>query len=428
MKKTYRVGVYRNAGSDWHGGQIYFDNLISLLSDSSGETGTFVELVLIEKVRNLSRIEDEGKGIATVFLSDYLEEEREKARQARKEANRRPRRKRLWHRFFPESAKESPLQLDGHSGGSVPELSAFEKITSYHSLDFVFPLPAAASGLSVNGAGWIPDLQHCFLPELFSPSEIETRNEMFRRLSNSGLIIFSSKTSRNEFRDRYPESEAKLEVWSFCGNPGNEIFTVGPSSVVKRYCLPDRFFLVSNQFWKHKDHALVVEALVRLKGEGLNVKVVFTGALRDYRGTGHVDEFLQSIQRGGIHENVHLLGFLDREEQWHLMRSALAVIQPSQFEGWSTVVEDCKAIGQRLILSDLAVHVEQAPKDSMYFPVGDACPLADQIRELWTDGAGEWLQCRETRESQARSALTQARAATRRRFLEIVESAQSGRV
>ena len=102
MKKTYRVGVYRNAGSDWHGGQIYFDNLISLLSDSSGETGTFVELVLIEKVRNLSRIEDEGKGIATVFLSDYLEEEREKARQARKEANRRPRRKRLWHRFFPE--------------------------------------------------------------------------------------------------------------------------------------------------------------------------------------------------------------------------------------------------------------------------------------------------------------------------------------
>ena len=46
MKKTYRVGVYRNAGSDWHCGQIYFDNLISLLSEASDDP---VELVLIEK-------------------------------------------------------------------------------------------------------------------------------------------------------------------------------------------------------------------------------------------------------------------------------------------------------------------------------------------------------------------------------------------
>jgi glycosyltransferase involved in cell wall biosynthesis len=127
-------------------------------------------------------------------------------------------------------------------------------------------------------------------------------------------------------------------------------------------------FLVSNQFWKHKDHALVVEALSHLKEEGISVPVVFTGALRDYRGSDHVDHFLQSIQRKGIHDFVHLLGFLEREERLHLMRSAFAMIQLSRFEGLSTVVYDCKAIGQRLILSDLAVHWEQKPSHSDFFP------------------------------------------------------------
>ena len=147
--------------------------------------------------------------------------------------------------------------------------------------------------------------------------------------------------------------------------------------------------------------------------------------MQDYRGTGHVDQFLQAIQRGGIHDSVYLLGFLDREEQLHLMRSALAVIQPSRFEGWSTVVEDCKALGQRLILSDLDVHREQAPPNSVFFPVGNSSELSKKIRDFLSDAPSYWINCREFRESQAKSDLNRARIAARRRFLEIVELSQT---
>ena len=409
MKKTYRVGVYRNAGSDWHGGQIYFDNLISLLSEASDDP---VELVLIEKKPRAACEKEKWSGIPIVFLSDYI-----------KEVKRRRRQKKWWQRLFPEEKKKELPRPTPHP--NPPELAAFASIARDKQLDFVFPLPATASGPGVKGAGWIPDLQHCFLPDLFDPTEIETRNEMFRKQSEAGLIVFSSETSRDEFQNQYPGAASELKVWSFCSNPGKDLFLVEPSQAVEKYMLPERFFLVANQFWKHKDHAIVVEALVRLKNEGLSVPVVFTGALQDYRGTGHVDQFLQAIQRGGIHDSVYLLGFLDREEQLHLMRSALAVIQPSRFEGWSTVVEDCKALGQRLILSDLDVHREQAPPNSVFFPVGNSSELAKKIRDFLSDAPADWINCREFRESQAKSDLNRARIAARRRFLEIVELSQT---
>ena len=102
-----------------------------------------------------------------------------------------------------------------------------------------------------------------------------------------------------------------------------------------------------------------------------------------------MDHFLQSIQRKGIHDFVHLLGFLEREEQLHLMRSAFAMIQLSRFEGLSIVVYDCKAIGQRLILSDLAVHREQKPSHSEFFSIGDSIRLAEKIRNAFVEGLEE---------------------------------------
>ncbi len=38
------------------------------------------------------------------------------------------------------------------------------------------------------------------------------------------------------------------------------------------------------------------------------------------------------------------LGFIDRGEQLQLMKNSIAIVQPSLFEGWSTVVEDTKAM------------------------------------------------------------------------------------
>jgi glycosyltransferase involved in cell wall biosynthesis len=62
------------------------------------------------------------------------------------------------------------------------------------------------------------------------------------------------------------------------------------------------------------------------------------------------------------------------------MRESRAVIQPSLFEGWSTVIEDAKALGVPVIASDLPVHLEQLGKEGAFFSRTDATELADKIR------------------------------------------------
>jgi hypothetical protein len=64
------------------------------------------------------------------------------------------------------------------------------------------------------------------------------------------------------------------------------------------------------------------------------------------------------------------------------MRGAVGILNPSLFEGWSTTVEECKSMGKRVLLSDIAVHREQAPGRAIYFDPYNANELADHILGL----------------------------------------------
>jgi glycosyltransferase involved in cell wall biosynthesis len=61
------------------------------------------------------------------------------------------------------------------------------------------------------------------------------------------------------------------------------------------------------------------------------------------------------------------------------MKYARAIIQPSRFEGWSTVIEDAMAMNQPVIVSDLEVNKEQLGEKGVYFDIEDSQHLAQLI-------------------------------------------------
>ena len=74
-------------------------------------------------------------------------------------------------------------------------------------------------------------------------------------------------------------------------------------------------------------------------------------------------------------EYVSFTGFISREDQLGLIQNSLAVIQPSKFEGWSTVVEDAKALNKYLLLSSIPVHREQLKNNGSFFDSDDFVKL-----------------------------------------------------
>jgi glycosyltransferase involved in cell wall biosynthesis len=90
------------------------------------------------------------------------------------------------------------------------------------------------------------------------------------------------------------------------------------------------------------------------------------------------------VQENNLNDVIRFLGFLDRREQLKLMKHAVAVIQPSLFEGWSTVIEDAMAMNQRVIASDLEVNKEQLMDNGLYFEKNNPNDLAEKLKHIAT--------------------------------------------
>jgi len=107
-----------------------------------------------------------------------------------------------------------------------------------------------------------------------------------------------------------------------------------------------------------------------------------TGVLADYRDSSYVSRMLQLIAELGLEGHIKILGVLPRLEQLQLMRAADCIVQPSLFEGWSTLVEDARTLGQRLVVSDIGIHREQKPPSALFFDPASPEDLADKVHDM----------------------------------------------
>ena len=235
--------------------------------------------------------------------------------------------------------------------------------------------------------GWIPDFQHRHLPELF-PQELRHRLDKRhgKLVEKCSLMWCSSYSVAEDFRNYFPRHAYKARVASFPSlfayEPPDESNITQPLP----YRLPEKFLLVVNQFWAHKNHKVVAEALGLLRKHGLEVPMVMVGLPADYRDKQNtaLSETLQMLAGNGSWAHCLVLGNVRRDELLQLLRRATALVQPSRFEGWNTTVEDAKALGCPIILSDLDVHREQCPDALGFFRCDDAQALADIIADNWT--------------------------------------------
>lgn len=260
-------------------------------------------------------------------------------------------------------------------------------VLNVRKYDFVYPELAGRRAPYAWG-GWIPDFQYRHLPAFFSEKEIALFDAVCNKVADaSPVVVLSSRMAQEDFQRFYPKAGSKSRVMNFVSMVEPALFQFDPKTVQEKYQLPDEFFLVSNQFWRHKDHELIIEALGILKSSGICPTVVCTGTCPEpgHSQHGYYRHLIERIETLGLQRQIRILGFIPRDDQIQLMRRCLAVIQPSLFEGWSTVVEDARATGKPILLSDFPVHLEQHPPDGRYFERGNREQLAALVKTAWSE-------------------------------------------
>ncbi len=226
-------------------------------------------------------------------------------------------------------------------------------------------------GSKIPTLSWFPDFQHIHLPEMFSPEECERRNDSFMRIAqNSTRILLLSESVKRDFVSFAPLYAHKARVVRPASHIPPMVYETPPRSVADAYRLPGRFIYLPNQFWKHKNHSSVFQAVRLLKDQGTEVIVVCSGNLIDYRHPNYFSELLQMVSRLGIRSQIVFLGLIPRDHVFILIRQSICVLNPSLFEGFGLTTDEARSLGKQLLLSDIDAHREQDPPEPFFLIQG----------------------------------------------------------
>lgn len=278
---------------------------------------------------------------------------------------------------------------------------------------------AAPMGSNIPTIGLIPDFQPFYFPEYFSAQELADRKGHIHTVGQAStrLVAFAEPV-RTDMQNFAPQYAHKTRVVTPISTIPENVYALDPNAVLAKYHLPNRFLYLPNQFWQHKNHLRVFEALALLRARGTHPYVVMTGLFNDHRAPEFTAAVMRRMSELDLREQVAILGLVPREDVFVLMRQALAVVNPSLFEGYGMTVAETRWMGKRALLSDIPTHRVQNPPCALYFDPRDVNALAEALAHAWQEfQPGPDLKL----EAEARAAYPAHKRACAQEFMAVVK-------
>ncbi len=239
----------------------------------------------------------------------------------------------------------------------------------------------------VKTINWVMDFQHLHFSELWSDKEMKQTKAFLHRLITKGDRIFlSSHAAFEDFEIEYKQFSNKVDILHFVSQPVRAVQTLTPeeeTEIKTKYAIDRPFFYLPNQFWSHKNHKVVFEAINLLKQSGERPLLITSGLMKDFRSkSDHIQLLENYVIDNKLENDILFLGLIPYKDVLDLSVLSECVVNPSLFEGWSSTVEEAKSLGKRLILSNIGVHKEQKPEYGIYFDPNNAEELAQILKEI----------------------------------------------
>lgn len=346
VNDRFKLGIIFNFHPSWMGGVIYIINLI----------------------KTLNFLEDREKPVIYVFYNPILKNflsELDYPYLTNVE----------WH--FPDMIKGNILSFVRRKN-----LFIFDILKEF-KLDAVYPLQdyPVKTHTSTKLISWTPDFQHKHYPDFFKKKTIVGRHIRLKNvMRNNRDLVLSSHDAHNDLKRFYRiPASLNIHIYHFV-SVIDDFSEIGIEQLRTKYNLPEKYYLISNQFHKHKNHRVAFLAIAQLKGLGIRVNLAITGKFPEASDSSYMLELHQIIEQNELNDQIIMLGVISRKEQLSLMKHSQAVVQPSLFEGWSTVIEDARSLQVPVISSNLNVNIEQLGSDGVYFDPHDVDELAKILK------------------------------------------------
>lgn len=238
----------------------------------------------------------------------------------------------------------------------------------------------------------VHDLQHRLhpeFPEVSANGEWERREYTLKNIVRySTLVIADSEVGREDILNYYGEyiTPDRVKVLPFLRasylNP--DISDLEKQKVRMRHRLPERFLFYPAQFWPHKNHLRVVQAIAMIRDQyGIEISIVFCGSKTGETRRRTVRELMSAVRKLGIENNVHLIDYISDADMSALYAGATALVMPTFFGPTNIPPIEAAAFGCPVLTSDIRGIREQVGDGAVLVDPCSVESIADGIHRLW---------------------------------------------
>lgn len=255
---------------------------------------------------------------------------------------------------------------------------------------FTSPSPIAAE-LIIKPFVWhiwdVCHLEFPEFPEVRTSRKFEDREEFTAlALSKAAAVVADSESLKEKLNRYYKVPLHKTSVVWLSTAPGlGRVESSSPSATLEPHAWGDSpYVLYPAQFWAHKNHIRIVEALAILKDQGTDVHAVFVG--KEHGSLGVVTAAIDEL---GMQGRIHVLGYVSDSELDNLYRHAFAVVMASYFGPTNMPPLEAWSYGVPLIAS--AGHEEMVKNGGILFDPDSSEDLASALTSVRAQGERQSL-------------------------------------
>ena len=269
-----------------------------------------------------------------------------------------------------------PLRWDNNNYGTKPDI-----IISQESLiGFYTKVPFIS---------FIGDVMYKYFPTL---DEYTLKTRLLRDLTIRRLIaksvftVVDSEQSKEDLVRFFKVDPDKVIPIPLCAPPHiykyrNMSEDETNESLVK-YDLPSEFVLYPAQFWEHKNHLRLIEALYLLRNEkNETIPAVLVGS----KSWNNYPDVMNLITKYAMTDQVRCLGYVDDREIVALYKKARALVYPSFADYTNIPVLEAMVLGVPVVCSNSFSMTDQVGKAGVFFDPTNIEDIAEKIYQVWTD-------------------------------------------
>lgn len=257
-----------------------------------------------------------------------------------------------------------------------------EKSFDEYHIDLVYFLSPSSLALNLVSHNYIYtiwDLCHRDMPEFPEVNyfrEFEIRESVYNRAPKKAIATLTdSELGRENAIRCYNLNPNRVFSASFAPsvNAGKTSFL----DIKQKYHIEGEYIYYPAQFWAHKNHIYIIDAIAKLKDEGVFLTAIFSGSDK-----GNLPYVLNYAQKLDVTHLIKYIGFAPNEEIYHLYQQSLALVMPSYFGPTNIPPLEAFAIGTPVIYSDLAGLREQVADAALLCDLKNPHHLVEHLRLL----------------------------------------------